>query len=968
MPKWDKTRNYYADLDLPANASTDEIKKQFKKLALKYHPDRNPGREAEVNPKFQTIQSAHEILSDENLKRQYDDARKGSRYPKSSGVRGNPWQSYGSEFQPPPKRNPQTTPNRPHSGAQRYSTFTTNMPRTTRSSAKEDPKANAYAWEHMRSGSTRRPPPTPGRAPTSAARDTKASESGPVPPVPPRTAYQQQKAQAAFGTSAKRPGFTPHSPGFADEPPVTNKNYFTTRTHSHIFQEVPPGARPTTPTAPRDPSAPFVPDPLAKFREKVWDERQSAPYHSPGGEKTSLFDDVPGLGRTTSTRAPRRSEMPGAFPQTRPRSSSTPKSSANDEGPEDSVKFGKSAQSSRYQRVPYDETSPLQSRRYQFKSTQNGNNPQAQPSTANPQTAFTDGTKAGGNSAQANNGPSLYATPFTNSPNITSSQSPHAIGETSNPAPKKTTYRSSDRVYRLSTPGSRNPSSGGVESDHTGLLPMELMQKNSIDRLINNRSILTRSSSGNNFQDKAGPQSNTYSSATKNDKIRTNKTSSSSFKFGTGGVPPSRSTGTGTGTEGLARHSADSINTRFVDDELPGNWQFSAGSASADEPQTPTKGRPQSRSRNRRPIPRAKVAEPDPMPSTQGNTGNASGTAFFAGEWSDKIGSQHFEPQPSRSTSNSPTRRTNTKKAKPVKMTAGTAGLVDEEESEGWQEFPPKPPMFTEANMDSTTAMDIDSPPPEKTDDTPKASQTNGARKIPVEPHREEWRAGDVNGARAKSTSPPIPEGNATTKEPFTQTAAPKAAPMPTQNPFAANHAGSEDTDEFRTTFTDFAKVEPFVDPAPTGLEAFGDLKSTLPFTSGPSEQIPIEKESQPPKLPTLEFPPPPVAPRLPPGVGVAGARPNQVQFRKYALDFYQYMDKWDNFNARIMAHFSTRQDHFHRRRQQKGAAWLDVNPGGVDYLVELEQDQIVRQQWTQAFADHQAKVREFMKFREQVK
>jgi hypothetical protein len=32
MPKWDKTRNYYADLELPLSASSDDIKKQFKKL------------------------------------------------------------------------------------------------------------------------------------------------------------------------------------------------------------------------------------------------------------------------------------------------------------------------------------------------------------------------------------------------------------------------------------------------------------------------------------------------------------------------------------------------------------------------------------------------------------------------------------------------------------------------------------------------------------------------------------------------------------------------------------------------------------------------------------------------------------------------------------------------------------------------------------------------------------------------
>ncbi|KAI7220020.1 hypothetical protein KC343_g8313, partial [Hortaea werneckii] len=64
MVKADVKHNYYADLELPTNCSLDDIKKQYRKLALLYHPDRNAGKEEEYVPRFQAIQTAHEILGD----------------------------------------------------------------------------------------------------------------------------------------------------------------------------------------------------------------------------------------------------------------------------------------------------------------------------------------------------------------------------------------------------------------------------------------------------------------------------------------------------------------------------------------------------------------------------------------------------------------------------------------------------------------------------------------------------------------------------------------------------------------------------------------------------------------------------------------------------------------------------------------------------------------------------------------
>ncbi|MDR2123227.1 MAG: J domain-containing protein [Flavobacteriaceae bacterium] len=63
--------DYYKILGLDKNASQDEIKKAYRKLARKYHPDLNPN-DKEANVKFQQINEAHEVLSDPEKRKKYD--------------------------------------------------------------------------------------------------------------------------------------------------------------------------------------------------------------------------------------------------------------------------------------------------------------------------------------------------------------------------------------------------------------------------------------------------------------------------------------------------------------------------------------------------------------------------------------------------------------------------------------------------------------------------------------------------------------------------------------------------------------------------------------------------------------------------------------------------------------------------------------------------------------------------------
>ncbi|HOP49705.1 MAG TPA: molecular chaperone DnaJ [Ignavibacteriales bacterium] len=63
-------RDYYEVLGVDKNASQDDIKKAYRKLAMQYHPDRNPSKEAEE--KFKEITEAYEVLSDPDKRSKYD--------------------------------------------------------------------------------------------------------------------------------------------------------------------------------------------------------------------------------------------------------------------------------------------------------------------------------------------------------------------------------------------------------------------------------------------------------------------------------------------------------------------------------------------------------------------------------------------------------------------------------------------------------------------------------------------------------------------------------------------------------------------------------------------------------------------------------------------------------------------------------------------------------------------------------
>ncbi len=64
-------QDYYALLEVPREASADDLKRAYRKLAMKYHPDRNPGDKA-AEAKFKEVSEAYDVLKDEQKRAAYD--------------------------------------------------------------------------------------------------------------------------------------------------------------------------------------------------------------------------------------------------------------------------------------------------------------------------------------------------------------------------------------------------------------------------------------------------------------------------------------------------------------------------------------------------------------------------------------------------------------------------------------------------------------------------------------------------------------------------------------------------------------------------------------------------------------------------------------------------------------------------------------------------------------------------------
>ena len=90
-------RDYYEILNVAKSANADEIKKSFRKLAMQYHPDRNPG-DKEAEAKFKEINEAYEVLKDDQKRAAYDRYGHQAFAGGMGGGGGNPFGGFEFNF------------------------------------------------------------------------------------------------------------------------------------------------------------------------------------------------------------------------------------------------------------------------------------------------------------------------------------------------------------------------------------------------------------------------------------------------------------------------------------------------------------------------------------------------------------------------------------------------------------------------------------------------------------------------------------------------------------------------------------------------------------------------------------------------------------------------------------------------------------------------------------------------------
>ncbi|KAL4950015.1 hypothetical protein BDW69DRAFT_187775 [Aspergillus filifer] len=309
MVKLDVRRDYYADLGLTHSADAEDIKKQFRKLALKYHPDRNPGREVESNAKFQAIQAAHEILIDPHQRLKYDTERLRNGYYNSSKPtprREATAHATRPNTKAPFTERPKSFHQGPSSGAQRYASYARAAPKQPWEKTRDETQTRADAYRGfqemkgngMPGWSSFDPRGARSQQPGAVPRPTTTNGSSARPKSAFEHVYTGKPNGAEFGTRSqsqkKKQGFAPRDAG-GDEPMAANTASYRSapRTAEDIGWGVP------APTA-RKPAAGFANN--NENRGTPDYERTRSTYATTGGEKTFFSSSM--LGRSGSARAP----------------------------------------------------------------------------------------------------------------------------------------------------------------------------------------------------------------------------------------------------------------------------------------------------------------------------------------------------------------------------------------------------------------------------------------------------------------------------------------------------------------------------------------------------------------------------------------------------------------------------------------------------------------------------------------
>ncbi|QQK42048.1 Heat shock protein DnaJ, N-terminal [Penicillium digitatum] len=315
MVKSDVRKDYYADLGLQPSAEAEDIKKQFRKLALKYHPDRNPGREVEFNAKFQAIQAANEILSDPSQRLKYDTDRLRAGYGKCYGP---PKANTQRKTQPPtysPRPAPtsasansqytKATPNTPSAGARRYASHARAGPQQFKQQDDAQTRADAFhGFNNMRGGQApgwQGFDPSTGRAtggvPGPGAQLHPFGTS--AQSTRPKSAFEAHNSHSNAQSFKKKQGFAPGVAG-GDEPMARNTSAYSSNRAERMSSQY---FKPAVPPTAKKPASTEPPQPKSRHSYTPEFERPSRSYAQAGKGERTFFSST-GLGRSATMHTP----------------------------------------------------------------------------------------------------------------------------------------------------------------------------------------------------------------------------------------------------------------------------------------------------------------------------------------------------------------------------------------------------------------------------------------------------------------------------------------------------------------------------------------------------------------------------------------------------------------------------------------------------------------------------------------
>lgn len=978
---------------------------------MKYHPDRNPGKESECIAKFQAIQAAHEILCDAEQRQKYDVERRQRGfvsvsqtkftppfYGPGQSPRKSPYPSrspYATPFPPPPPPPPRnstytsgaSTASTTPSGASRFAHFPKPPPTAQRPSAKDDAgsRANVFtAWQYMNPGT---------RSQSAFAKGAQRAQtpggvgSDPASHRRSQSAWENVRAPGLGRSNTTRAprknGFDPATPG-ADEPAVTGTaGYFTTHRRepqpSPLFREIPV----SNPKQRASPDRSKSPERGPFGRRSAEDMRFTAegisrlrtPYNSTPGERTYVTNES--IRRSASTRdtAYRPSPKSGTQPdqqtperrETRHRSASpspnTPMSSGKTRpqpsraSPDDhnsSMSSGNNGTSSS-QSPAFDLHSSSEESEEEDDSTSTD---ETEPSRGE----FSKQWKDSSNEAAADKLDRPKAVPSSIwkmrdgrklSDDIRAEKSGVRDGQAETPSRDE----NDANKFRFS-PSEWN---GAFTSGNDVFMNQPTGVKNGPARkggTARPSSVRTRSSSQSAIPIQRRNQSNTGKKASVND-----------------------------------------INEPLVAPSVPSTSQ-----------------QPISPQRNEKTF-----TSDAPIPSGNASTSSAKfhkkpdfaplpgEVKFSATQWAQTLKEPNWVLPPQRSSS--PEKRSKTVKSKnnngrfasmPVPKQASVSEVVDESEVD---EVCLNGEIAGAGNAgssaadlnDDENAMDIDIEPSTPAPPAPPLSrvQPTGSQTGRI---IEPLSTNKYSTSKEGSTGVPgVKRSQTAAATEQSHQRPPLANPVTSNNNNTnSNTAAATDPQPNSLNLGAFERVVPFQHPPNTGLSDLDPVARTLPFDSHASTINPLKKESpllQPHHLPpTPRAPAPPVTllsssssssvststssnkpPKVATTINSSNSRLTQSSWTAYLTGMQNYLVAWNAFNRTMLSHFSARQaavDH-HMQTGWLGAAGEPSDPekmGFEGYMRALREDEMVRAHWNSSCERHREVLERHGRLRDRVR